>query len=220
MIIGNILIGCNNSKKQIYVTTATGSTIRRTYTTDNLLVSDQEVIKSRTDYVAQGFNKEYYPSGTIKRLTYLENNVAKGNAYTFYQNGKIDSLNIFNGKGYSSVKFQPNRSNLEDSNFYLKHLDTFKVGNYLPIMTVLDLFQGVKTILRIKVTDDKQNVFWDTSITRNCQDIFCKTALTFSYKKINVPGHYTYFTTATYYDEKTNVPVISDTITLNLFVYQ
>lgn len=218
VVIGGCRQATTPSHYSKIVDLGNGELLKQIYTKDGDLISELQMEKTnKGDTIVNGYEKIYYPNGTLKRLSFKSDTLPYGNWYTFYENKALKSIGR-TGKVHDSVTLSENGLKSDAQKlFVIHHRDTFKVNKQVPIMLQLELFEGTIATTEVKVFDENNQPLLDTSVAKRAEH-FSEQNLFYIPQTIGRPGKYIYSVTITYVDSATNTILLSDSAVINLRV--
>lgn len=218
ILLGLLSTGCRNAtegQKEIWIANDSSILIKRIFTVENKLQSEQQFEVKSGDTLANGFCKGYFPSGKLENIFFYETGKKANNFYEFHGTGSLKTLGIINGDSihFNSKGIQQDREPLYS---FTRTFDTVVVGSVVPVEHKVVVVYGVETIIESKLFDTVGNVIWEDKVSKRSNGY--SVSYFYGDKTIDAPGRYRYATTATYTDSVTKVPLITKTLEFSFVV--
>ena len=212
---------CSNSDKgSKLITDSNGKIQLQKFDEHGRLTSEQAGTKEGGKFIANGTFKEYYPNGEVRKLAFKSNNVDTGNNYVFYENGKIDSMNIKKGKTtYYSVVFDKN-GNPRNSEmvFEILQRDTGVLGKPLLIASKIIVYGRMTSKVNEKLYFNESPI-WDSAYEEKSHFPLAVIGIFHDNFIVKRKGTYRFKCSITYVDNGTGENIYSETKNAVAHVY-
>lgn len=239
-------IGCNDSHKRVVIKSPEKIVIKEYYPNGGIKSEQEVLKYSDDSMIADGYYKEYFENGKLYIQGFFKKNIQHGLIESYYENGAIFrkytkedgwrrgfAYEYYNNGKLKWIEYYRNDSqkSFEAKFDSFGRLDTLKGAlfgagpttiNNKTFDTVNMIYHGIvklnglKTILRIRVTDKDNHIIAGTSVTNFVEmvnDRACRYAHVFS-----KPGTYVYENSLSLVDSLTGKIIKNDSFKDSIIV--